>query len=341
MKIVEMYPKNKFNIGTYKSEFYSVKLFGMLCWTIRLLYSEKRLLEILETFNEGQTPFMISSTFPFNYEYKDDELTKKYYLPKPNLTFNKSETHYSEMKKFKKLKYLEKKHFNEIISGTKSLTDIFNEMSGSKEEYQQPYTVINDRIHNVINRLSNTTDENGLFQEEEYVLANQKVKRSNIFYDVFTGLYFLFDGQQTKEIEAGLKYLSDYGFGGNISTGSGAFDIRVKDAEDFFSEPASPDSFINLSLYVPTDEEIKYYKKHSDKVFYELLVYKGRISSALASSKNVFKKPVLSFREGGVFPLIEEKVEHYGKTFVSEERENFNIYFYGNAFKVKARLKNE
>ena len=55
-------------------------LFGAICWGIKRLYGDEKLLEMLKDFNSGNPRFVLSSAFPLLKNGKDTPLA---FYPKP------------------------------------------------------------------------------------------------------------------------------------------------------------------------------------------------------------------------------------------------------------------
>jgi len=359
MKIVYLKPKSSF-IG---EQLHSDTLFGAICWGIRQIYGEDELVEMLSRFDRGSEdfnpPFLISSTFL----YTESEKGKMHFLPKPmqKPIWRKIETKevLDKLKTIKKVDYLQENLFNGWINGKLTGSELLGniELRGDNiiykqdgEEYLQKNGILiekgyaasifieNEKGHatkilkgvdiqrNVINRLSNTTTEGGLFYTHETFIGKKG------------GLYFLIDiKDNTYEnmLNASMRFIEDRGIGGDVSVGKGQFDIELPTETGLTHEPGNPDSFTTLSLYYPCDDEIRLFKEHNEKVWYNLRGRKGKIESAFVSTKDIWKETIQMFGEGSTFPLIANR-GLYGNNPIVKEKP-FKIQHYGFALPVKMK----
>ncbi len=76
--VISLTPTSGFEILPH-----SDTIFGAICWGIRTLYGESRLLEILNGF-KSKPPFLLSSAFPWKVVRKK----QVYFLPKPALPYS-------------------------------------------------------------------------------------------------------------------------------------------------------------------------------------------------------------------------------------------------------------
>lgn len=364
MKIVYLKPKSSF-LG---EQMHSDTLFGAICWGIRQIYGNDELEEMLCRFDRDSEkfdpPFLISSSFP----YMESEKGKMHFLPKPILKpiwrGIKTKESLDKLKAIKKVAYLQENLFNDWINGKLTDSELFEniELKEDKvtykldgEEYLQKNGILiengyaasifigNEKGHatkilkgadiqrNVINRLSNTTTEGGLFYTHETFIGKK------------SGLYFLIeikDRGYENLLNASLRFIEDRGISGDVSVGKGQFDIELLTEAEIIHEPKNPDSFTNLSLYYPCDDEIQFFKQHEEKTWYNLIGRKGKIESAFVSTKDIWKESIQMFEEGSTFPLIADR-ELYGKNPIVKEKP-FKIQHYGFALPVKMRMvKNE
>ena len=104
-------------------ELHSDTLFGALTFAINQLYPDKTD-TILEEF-KNNVPFFLSSPFPFIYSENDEKVK---FFPKINLNkrTDKNDSLFDEMKKYKKIKFVEEEIFYNIINGKLNESDILN-----------------------------------------------------------------------------------------------------------------------------------------------------------------------------------------------------------------------
>jgi len=345
MKIVYLKPKSSF-MG---EQLHSDTLFGAICWGIRQIYGEDELVEMLSRFDLGSKdfdpPFLISSTFL----YAESEKRKIHFLPKPKQKPNKKKINTKEaldkLKTIKKVVYLQENLFNDWINGKLTDSELFDnvELGEDKvtyklggEEYLQKKGILIEKGYaeittkevdiprNVINRLSNTTAEGGLFYTHETFIGKK------------SGFYFLIeieDGSYENMLNASIRFIEDRGIGGDVSVGKGQFDMEILTETGLIQEPRNSSTFTSLSLYYPCEDEIQFFKQHEEKTWYNLRGRKGKLESAFVSTKDTWKASIQMFEEGSTFPLIADK-ELYGKNPIVKEKP-FLIQHYGFALPVK------
>ena len=302
--------------GAYRHELHSDTLFGLICWAIREVFSEARLVELLEAFAAGQPPFLISSAFP---RAKDGTP----FLPRPQLqppqpVGELSQEEAQRLKQYKRLRYIPAEHFNQFLQGGYSERSYY--ASGDWREVEVPAPQRTDRWRSTIDRLSGTTDGEGtLFAGTEYRAAGS--------------LYFLLDGDEAELVENALRFLEDFGWGGGNSSGYGHFAATV--GESPLGEPvAAPDRFVTLSLYHPRPEELRHFR--TGEAWYELTVRKGKVGGHFLSAGDFWKRSVLMFAPGSTFSAMAER-QVYGRNPIVKGRRDglpFDVQQFGYAFAV-------
>lgn len=261
---------------------HSDTLFGALTSAISELYPDL-LDEMLNEFEQGKPPFLISSTFPVIFN--GDEKIKFY--PKIINDNDLSDIDSKIIKDYKKVDYIEEKLFYQLINGNLSEKELL-------KNYNDCY-----RFSNLL--MSEEIDVDIGFGEN--ILPNNSVNRlineTKIFYtqgDSYKniGLFFLvstFNEKYDKIIESVLKFLKDRGFGRDISTGKGHFDYQIDN--EFSINNESGDMFITLSRFIPTFDDLKRINKYS---YYEIGSKRGR------SKSGEIRKQIRFFKEGSIFP---------------------------------------
>jgi CRISPR-associated protein Csm4 len=318
MEIVYIRPKSPFPL-----DLPSNKIFGAICVGIRAIYGEEELNEMLSLFHGNDIPFIISSAFPFVDGFKDRN--KHHFFPKLITEPDKTED-LDSAKKFKKVEYVDESIFNEWINGKISestIIKVFDDRYKTKDKLLFPRGVelkfklaVEDVPHNQLNRLSSCS-ENFYYSKGRY-------------FDN-AGLFFLikfFDGKFKSKITSALKFIKDRGFGGDISSGEGQFEIEIiseMKSTEMIDEPDEADTFTTLSRYSPTDEFNSFDK---DRIWYELVKIRGRCGDGIT------KKSLLMLKEGSTFPIIDR--EFYGK--VREVRSDpRRTVEYGISFPIKVK----
>ncbi|MEW6619056.1 MAG: type III-A CRISPR-associated RAMP protein Csm4 [bacterium] len=304
-------------IGLEKTDMiiHSDTLFSALlsCWN--LFYADDLEKEII-----NNPPFIISSAFPFS---KDD-----YFLPRPmiRITLNQE----VQSKQIKKIRFISKGLFERIIIGEEVLFTEENTLQGGLF-----WTETQDTSQ-------------GIFKKREVprVSIDRRTNTSDIFYFnelVFTqgcGLFFLvkfLSPQIRQKFETVLNLMGDEGIGGDKHLGKGVFDV-LKDEPFKLNTPSQANHFLTLSLFHPTEDEIK--KGLLNNSSYELILRRGWLHSKGAMSLK--RKSIRMFLEGSVFKEFGQK--GYGNIpNVLEKNEelgtNHNVYRYGITFNIPIKVR--
>lgn len=262
---------------------HSDTLFGAITSAVSELYPDL-VDEMINEFDAGRPPFLISSTFPIIFN--NDEKIKCF--PKIIMDSDLSGIDSKIIKDYKKVDYIEEKIFYALING-----------EISEKELLENYNNYN-RFSNLL--LSQKIDVDIGFGEN--ILPNNSVNRlihkTNIFYtngDSYKniGLFFavrIFDEKYNLIIPSVMKFLKDRGFGRDISTGKGHFDYEI-DENTTFEETSNHNMFVSLSRYIPIDEDLNKINEYS---YYEIDSKRGRDKSG------EIRKQVRFFKEGSIFP---------------------------------------
>lgn len=314
-------------------------LFGAICWGIKRVYNESRLLEILKDY-ESSPVFIITSTFPY-LEFQNYSLP---FYPRPIFPGlsatdikeisgddKKEKTRViTEYKKFKKAEYVSDSIFKKILNGV-SEKELFDEYikkhlimikkmllttdEANKILKEERQTYCSEMVQkNAIDRLSMSTGEEGqTFYQGEYFV-------SSIFK-----LHFLVKTEKINFFNQIFRYLEDKGIGGNRSTGKGRFKIEfIKELE---IGKDSLNKFITLSRYIPQKSEVS-------PVFYEVFACRSKVDSdGEFKGEDVWKARVMYFKEGSIF-TAKERREFYGRAPVVKRIDGQKIYQNGFAFPV-------
>lgn len=262
---------------------HSDTLFGAITSAMSEIFPDK-VDEMINEFESGRPPFLVSSTFPVVY---DGESKIKFY---PKLVWDSDVSNLDSkiLKDYKKVEYVEEELFNKLINGEISEKDILVNYKSYK------------RFSNLLMR--NEFDVDIGFGEN--ILPNNSVNRlgndTKIFYtsgDSYKnlGLFFLvqfFDVEYEDIIKSVMKFLKDRGFGRDISTGKGQFDYEIEEYP-IFTESRGENSFVSLSRFVPTDDDLARINEYS---YYEIGSKRGR------DKTGEIRKQIKFFKEGSVFP---------------------------------------
>ena len=311
--------------GAYRNELHSDTLFGLICWAIRQVFSEERLVELLKAFADGQPPFLLSSAFPC---VKNDSGWKPFLprplLPPPEPVAELSREEAQRLKQYKRIRYIPADHFNKFLQGDYSDGSYYK--SDVWQAVKVPMPQHTDRLHSTIDRLSGTTDGEGtLFSEPEY--------RTD-------ALYFLLDGEEAELVENALRFLEDFGWGGGNSVGYGLF--AATEGKSPLGDPVpDPDRFVILSLYYPQTDELTHFK--TGEAWYELVVRKGKVGGHFLQVDDFWKRSALMFAPGSTFPAVAEK-QAYGRNPIVKGRQDglpFDVQQFGYAFAVGMKTAGE
>lgn len=269
-------------------------LFGHICWVIAYKEGEKVLQEFLQPFKDGKPPFVFSDGFPSDY------------LPKPlSAEFIASE---NDRKDIRKTDYLSPDDFNKAIAGKPIKPLAVSDKAISK-------TV---STHNTINRLTNTTgEEGGVYSLPETVIPEVSV-------------YLKVTSDEWKDkVFNWLKDLSNTGYGRKKSIGKGQFTVERIEEYNF---PAvnKANGFVTLSNFSPAE---------TDPVegLYKTFVKYGKLGEEFTFCGNPFKKPLLMIKTGSAFKTNSQPEDYYGR--VAEEiapaKNEVVQYAYGFAVALK------
>jgi len=328
MKIVSLKPRS-----SLMTELRSDTLWGLIITAIARIYPEAVVQEIIDSYAGDHPFFQVSSAFPFR---PSSQGGKTYLFPKPLLHTNidlkscagKQDglEKLQHMKEFKRIRYVSKKVFQQVLGGTLTDNDIFEKAKENPAGFS--FNGVQDLTvqHNTIDRRTWTTlevnDKGQLYTSREQ------------FFRKEYGLFFLVRGEQLDYVDSALRLLQHTGFGGGISVGKGVFDVEVEDFS--IREPETADRVITLSLYSPTADELSGFGAAKEYMSYDLEFRKGSIGRNL--SRKHEKDGVLMFREGSVFPSLSR--ERYGRLIKVRSRGGdlgHDIFHNGMSFQLNLR----
>ncbi len=280
--------------------------------------------------NNYQIYFFPTPCLPDITPDETDELAQKY-----ETKFNKGKKYsmvkvMEELKKLKKVEFVSEKIFSEIINGKMDMrrlsenyyaegcfpekkTSFTPENLGGRikllgkfllnsEEYlnffgkeKRPPSLIKSEIiqKNLIDRFTMSTSG-----------AGELYYSSEIFLNPLVKLYFLVRTNNIDYFKPVLRWLSDTGIGGDRTSGRNQYEISDNIKEMKLPESLSPNCFINLSRFLPKKNEIDFSKK---PLFYNLLPYRSKVESSVFRDVDIWKKRIIYFKEGSIFPLKEKK----------------------------------
>lgn len=307
MQIIRV--KIKLN-SSYITPLQADTVFGALCWVLRCNYGVEYLDAFLERYRQGRPPLILSNAFPGDL------------LPKPMIPFVKKPVFKDrdelinwskESKKQKEIGFFTLDEFMAVLTGGQPVLE-----TRPKPVYEVTF------LHNQINRLQGTTDENGgLFEETEKYL--------NPEYDLLS-IYIKTDEQLQERLPEIFTLLGETGIGKKKSTGKGSFKVISIEPFNGFDFVKNPNAFVSLSNFVPAP---------GDPVIgsYKVMVKYGKLGEEYSISGNPFKRPLMMLKAGSVFRIEEPFRDYYG-TFVEDITPvHPEVIQYGYAFPVPALLK--
>lgn len=296
---------------------HSDKIFGAICFAIKDLYGEEKLIDMLEDFKKDEPPFLLSSSFP--YVNHTDE--KTYFLPKPIEgleIFEDYKKYIDNYKNFNNVKYISRDIFNDWINGRINETyiirhlDKYNIKNGllyPKDKTLKFSTGTYDVPRNRINRLNNLSEDIFYFEGNYY-------KNMSLFF-----IIRIYNHKYEELLKCSIEFLRDYrGFGADITVGKGKFEIEDFPENKLIDIPKNQKRFTTLSRYIPSIGEINMFKVRKN-IFYDMVTKRGMISM------NNPKKQVRFFSEGSTFPNLKNI---YGRILYVHEK----YIEYGFAFNI-------
>ena len=239
----------------------------------------------IENLEEFLDSFSISSAFPY--------IGNHYFLPRPlskvDIKFYDCDEYISR-KKLKSIKFIEQEIWKKVISGKQVLASIKQLKDGflldESSEFKQPYkSCVHQRV--TIPRVEGQDAEPFFFDWT--------------FFQKEAGLYCLTDavGSRLEELVKLFQWLGEYGIGTDKNIGGGKFSVETLSFN--MNEIADANGMMLLSLYIPTEEEIKT-GINLDNSKYELCLRGGYMAG---SQENDFwhlrKKSIYMFNVGSIF----------------------------------------
>jgi len=301
---------------------HSDRLFGAICVAIKDLYSEEKLVDLIEKF-EKEPPFLLSSIFP----YVNHEGGRTYFLPKPIEDIKKINDHkkyIDNYKNIKNVKYISDEIFNSWTNGKIDEAYILKNIDKykirtcllfPKDKKLKFNMVTSDIPRNRINRLNNLSEDIFYFNGKNY-------DNMSLFF-----IIRFYDQKYEELLIESLKFLRDYrGFGKDLSVGKGMFEIQEISDNKIIKSMKDNKRFITLSRYIPSIDEINMFRVRK-KAYYGIVSKRGMIPGDKP------KKQVHFFTEGSTFPNIkniETAKAIYGKMVCVHEK----AVEYGFAFNV-------
>lgn len=307
MQVIKV--KIKLN-SSYITPLQADTIFGALCWVVRYNYGVEYLGTFLKGYRQGRPPLILSNAFPGDL------------LPKPMIPFVEKPAFKDrdelinwskESKKLKEIEFFAFDEFMAVLTGGRPFL----------ETRPKPVREIT-LLHNQINRLRGTSDENGgLFEETEKYLDPK--------YG-YLSIYIKTDDQFQERLPEIFTLLGETGIGKKKSTGKGSFKVISIEPFNGFEVVKNPNAFVSLSNFVPAP---------GDPVngSYKTLAKYGKLGEEYSLTGNPFKRPLLMLKAGSVFKLEEPLRDYYGALIEDIAPAHPGAVQYGYAFPVPALLK--
>jgi len=291
----------------FSTEWQADTIWGHLCWEMKHLHGERKLVDFIASYNTQQPPLLVSNGFP-------DDLLPRPILPQVPLDSKAELAQQKEQlkrqKDAKEVTYFNHEEFNRVLKGGIVYPSL-------KAKVKQRVT-----LKNQINRITNTTSagEGTLYSFEEY------------HCDAITIYTKIADGFKDTAQEL-FKHLTKAGYGKRKSVGYGW--LEMLDFEPFsgFASPADANAFVSLSNFVPAAHD----PTHG---YWSIFVKYGKLGEEYASSANPFKKPLLMFAAGSVFRDFPVH-DYYGRLVAGLSLSHQEAVQYGFALPVPMKLAGE
>jgi len=259
-------------LSAWRTPWQADTLAGLLCSTMaRTQGAEALRREVLEPCLRGEPPFVLSDAFPGDL------------LPLPEIVRLQRWSDDS-LRQVKRARWLKTDAFRQAQRGENvAVGDLL------ADDVLKPST----HLHNTLDRLTDTTGAQGsLYPREETVLIESQSYLS-VYARVEEGfldtLFVLF------------RALSDVGFGADVSTGKGQFEVEATGFEpvDWLDEVTEVNGVIALSTFQPNESD-------PTEGFWEAFAKFGKVGPDFGL-KNVFKRPLVMLRAGACLFTPERK----------------------------------
>ena len=297
---------------------HSDTMYSAICHAMGMLYGS----QVVSDFIASQS-IRISSCFP----YFNDDL----YFPRPlnSLKGTLDNATSTQRKSLKKVKFLSKQEFEKALRGNLTFEDLY-----SKNKAELPSFFKKQEIPRVtIDRVSNAAS---IFNFEQVVFQNY-TNETDPSKNKQSGLYFMVDYKANAEkfkvkFEAALRLLGDEGIGADNTVGKGLFRVTKLENELELDCPTNASNYMLLSLYSPSDEELK--KLKADECSYEYITRNGWSS---VQQMNQRRYSVRMLCEGSV---VNYPVEGENKIVLASSISGapFDVFRYGQTISLPILL---
>ena len=242
-------------------------IFGHICWMIQYKWNEEKLENLLRNYKEGKPFLVVSDGFA------------KGYLPKPKMPSCYLHEDSSCKKENRKKVWLTLK---DLLNANYKNAKKDSEVADKKDKEE---SVIKNSIN--YKTFSTTKGDFAPYANKEYFINKKDI-------------YFLLDEEQLnkKDFEEILDLFSLYGYGKDITTGKGRFELSELESIDELNFNAK--TFMSLSPFAIN------FQNEIEDIFYEPFVRFGKFGGKWAHY-NAFKKPILFANSASVIVFKEKK----------------------------------
>jgi len=244
--------------------------------------------------DDGDSPFTLSSAFPYILTNKKENPKYIHFFPRPKLRFNRNEgenTDSSVRKGIKKIQWLDEEYF-EIVINNEPIVSFGKNNNHLKKGYLSGKIDPNDYItRDLLQRVTIPRDVETPEDSEPFYMER-------IFFND-AGLFFMAVGNELEKLEKALKFLQDEGFGTDRTVGNGFFELKTGEID--IDTPEEYSLMTNLSLFIPESKEDFLSAISSKEAAFESIKRGGWITTD--GYLTMEKKSVLMFAEGGIWKI--------------------------------------
>ncbi|MCO5232088.1 MAG: type III-A CRISPR-associated RAMP protein Csm4 [Chitinophagales bacterium] len=226
----------------------------------------------------------LSSLFPYT---KDDSGKIIYFFPKPLFPLDRY-SNYDDIKKLKRIQWLDQNYFEEILNGT--IKSPINDntvqksfLSNSKIDTEFSNAQVLPRVAVPRSNSENDGNTNIFYIEKTYFKEG-------------SGLYFIAYGD-TKQLDKALSLLQEEGIGTDRNVGFGHFEYQKDTLE--LNLPVQSDYRLSLSLFSTHQEADLKALTDGKQAVWDIIKRGGWLTKS--GGLGIRKKSVYMFIEGSVF----------------------------------------
>lgn len=238
----------------------------------------------------------ISSLFPFTSS--GEKII--YFFPKPFVDL-KIYTDFDDIKILKRVEWLDKTYFQELLNGSIKNSIDENTIKGS---YLSSYDLDENFIQRQVTprvAVPRSIEENDGDTKIFYI--------EKIYFKDKSGLYFICRGDRT-ELETALNILQHEGIGTDRNVGFGHFRYEI-DRHFELEVPNQTEHYVSLSLFNPGDTATLNKLIDDQNAAWEIVKRGGWITSE--GNTGIRKKSIYMMSEGSIFYSPDNNLEVFGK----------------------------